>query len=349
MIDYTNCDIERVSIHQLGNKTNGEELRLSNNVTDTSDLRVEELLFKFFLTPFAEPEFYIFSYTNGDFNLNPIYKFACEVFETPKSLHKVSVNIAKHLYELSTHPQIKSGDLFVAYFTNVLIDGATVDALGIFKSENRQSFLKLDTADKDFSIEYDSGINIDKLDKGCLIYNVAKDYGLKVAIIDRSNKATEAQFWKESFLQLSPYNDDFHHTKEVMLLTKSFVTNRLTNEFEITKADQIDLLNRSVDYFKSTDTFDKKEFEKSVFQNNEMIKSFRNFDKEYQDINGIEIDETFEVSQQAVKKQSRFFKSVLKLDKNFHVYIHGDKNLIEKGFDAKTGLNFYKIYFTEER
>ncbi len=80
-----------------------------------------------------------------------------------------------------------------------------------------------------------------------------------------------------------------------------------------------------------------------------MIKSFRNFNKEYEEINGIEIDETFEVSQQAVKKQSRFFKSVLKLDKNFHVYIHGDKNLIEKGFDAKTGLHFYKIYFTEEK
>lgn len=142
MIDYTNCDIERVSIHQLGNKTNGEELRLSNDVTDISDLRVEELLFKFFLSSFAEPEFYIFSYTNGDFNLNPIYNFACEVFEKPKSLHKASVNIAKHLYELSTHPQIKSGDLFVAYFTNVLIEGVTTDALGIFKSENRQSFLK---------------------------------------------------------------------------------------------------------------------------------------------------------------------------------------------------------------
>jgi hypothetical protein len=49
----------------------------------------------------------------------------------------------------------------------------------------------------------------------------------------------------------------------------------------------------------------------------------------------------------AVKKQERIFKSVLKLDKNFHIYIHGDRELIEQGMDAD-GRKFYKIYFEEE-
>ena len=56
MIDYTNTDIENVSFHTVGNKTNGEELLLSKSLLDISDLKVRELLFKFFLTPFASPE-----------------------------------------------------------------------------------------------------------------------------------------------------------------------------------------------------------------------------------------------------------------------------------------------------
>ena len=65
-------------------------------------------------------------------------------------------------------------------------------------------------------------------------------------------------------------------------------------------------------------------------------------------MNEIDVPDNFAISIQAVKKQARVFKSVLKLDKNFHVYIHGDKSLIEKGFDERTGKNFYKIYFDEE-
>ena len=39
---------------------------------------------------------------------------------------------------------------------------------------------------------------------------------------------------------------------------------------------------------------------------------------------------------------------MLKLDKNFHIYIHGDKDLIEKGYDQTTGKKYYKIYYDEE-
>ena len=38
----------------------------------------------------------------------------------------------------------------------------------------------------------------------------------------------------------------------------------------------------------------------------------------------------------------------LKLDKNFHIYIHGNRELIEKGYDEARGEHFYKIYFKEE-
>lgn len=349
MIDYTNTDIQKVSVHTVGNKTNGEELHLSKSLLDTAELRVKELLFKFFLNPFENPEFYSFSFTNGDFTLNPIFNFASQIFDNAKSFHKNSINVAKHLYELSIHPQIKSGDLFLAYFTDISIEDEFSDAIGIFKSENRQAFLKLDSNKEDFTIQCDDGINIEKLDKGCLIFNTDKGSGFKVCIIDKSNKSVEAQYWRDSFLQLKPCSDDYHHTKEFLNITKNFVTKQFSKEFEVSKADKIDLLNRSVEYFKTHETFEKANFEEEVFHHPEVIKSFRSFDEQYRNDNEIEIQDSFEISSQAVKKQARAFKSVLKLDKNFHIYIHGNKELIEKGFDKEKNMNYYKVYFKEEQ
>ncbi|HZX75412.1 MAG TPA: nucleoid-associated protein [Cyclobacteriaceae bacterium] len=347
MIDYTDTTIEKVSVHQVGNKTNEEEPRLSKTLLNITDLKVRQLLQKFFLTPFSNPEFYNFTFSNEDFTLNPLFNFVSHVFDDVKTFQRNSVNIAKHLYELSVHPQIKSGDLFVAYFADINIDGDIMDAIGIFKSEDSQAFLKLQHDEQNYSIETDTGINPEKLDKGCLIFDIDRESGYRICTLDKSNKSIEAQFWKNSFLQLKPCSDTYHHTKEVMNITKDFVTKQLIDEFEVSKADQIDLLNRSVDYFKKHDSFDKVDFEKNVFQDKEIIKSFRHFDNAYRDENDMELSDNFEISQQAVKKQARIFKSVLKLDKNFHIYIHGKRELIEQGVE-KDGRKFYKIYYERE-
>ncbi|MBL7723617.1 MAG: nucleoid-associated protein [Chitinophagaceae bacterium] len=345
MIDITNTNIDIVSAHYVGNKTNGDELLLSRTPIDISDLRLRELLMRFFLSPFPEPEFFSFTFTDNNFSLNPVYNFVSEVFDNKKIFHKASTTIAKYLYEISLHPQIKSGDLFVTYFSDINIDGESTEVIGIFKSENWQSFLKLDT--DIFSLQYDDGISIDKLDKGCLIFNIAKEEGYKVCIIDKSNKSAEAQYWKDTFLQIKPCSDNFHNTQQFLAITKNFVTKQFAEDFEVTKTDQIDLLNRSIEYFKTHDAFDKKEFEKEVFYHPEMIKSFRNFDSQYRQNNEIDIEDSFDISPQAVKKQARVFKSVLKLDRNFHIYIHGNKEMIEKGVE-KDGRKYYKIYYENE-
>lgn len=347
MIDYTNTQIEKVSVHTVGNKTNGEELLLSKSLLDISDLKVRELLFKFFLTPFANPEFYTFTFSNEDFTLNPLFNFASQIFDSSSTFQKNSVDAAKHLYEISVHPQIKSGDLFLAYFSSISVGDQLTDAIGVFKSESRQAFLKLNSNQEDFSIQYDDGINIEKLDKGCLIFNTDKNLGYKVCIIDKSNKSVEAQYWKDIFLQLKPCSDDYHHTKAFMNITRNFLTTQLKEEFEVSRADQIDLLNRSVNYFKTHETFEKKDFERQVFQERGMIKAFHNFDEKYRENHDIELNDSFEISPQAVKKQLRVFRSVLKLDKNFHIYIHGNSELIEQGVE-KDGRKFYKIYFDKE-
>lgn len=348
MLDYTEAIIKKVSFHEVGNKTNGEELHTAKSPIDCSDEKLQTLLKQFFLQSFNNLEFYCFTFTNEDVTLNPVFNFAVDVFENPRRFHSNSVNIAKHLYELSVHPQIKAGDLFVAHITNIQLDGEETELLGIFKSENRQDFLKTGVQGEEYAIEYEDGINIEKLDKGCLIFNTEQEEGFKVCIVDRANRSSEAQFWKDDFLMLKPVADSYHQTKNFMNIAKSFVAKQFAEEFEVTKTDQIDLLNKSVAYFKTNESFDKKKFEKEVFQDAQVIKSFRNFDETYRDDHHLEIEDTFEISTPAVKKQSRIFKSVLKLDKNFHIYIHGDRELIEQGVD-KDGRKFYKIYYKEEK
>jgi hypothetical protein len=121
----------------------------------------------------------------------------------------------------------------------------------------------------------------------------------------------------------------------------------MSDEFQVSKADKIDLLNRSMNFFKSKDQFDKHEFEEEVLEDPSVIESFRNYERT---ASGREDDraDNFEISAQAVKKQVRVFKSVLKLDKNFHIYIHGNRELIERGFDEHTNKHYYKIYFDQE-
>jgi len=346
MFEYTNCNILNVSVHEVGNKTLEQELKLSDKGIDIQDGRLKELLFKFFLSHFNSEETFSFTFSNGDFNLNPVCIYASDIFESKRTFHKNSINLAKHLYESSLHPNIKPGDFYVVYFSNITIDNEQTDAVGLFKSETKDFFLKLVSDSNSYSLNYDDGINIEKMNKGCIIFNTHQEQGYKLSIIDKSNKAGEAQYWKDIFLNTKPFFDDFHHTQNYLSLAKDFVTDRLTTEFEVTKTDQIEYLNRSLDFFKKNEEFNENKFASEVFGDSAVIKSFKNFKQDFQNDNNLDLVDDFAISSPVVKKQSRIFKKVLKLDKNFHIYIHGNGE-IEQGVEGD-GRKFYKIYYREE-
>ena len=346
MIDLTGAEILKLSIHSIGNKVNGDDLYLSKQEEQLEDERLKDLLCLYFLQPFAQPEYYHFTFSNGDFLLNPVCQFVKGIFEQPNQLHKKSQDIARLLFDIASHPQIKTGDLFVSLISGIGIGGELVDAVAIFKSENKQAFLKINDTGGYQNIGYEDGINIDKSDKGCLILNMDADTGYRVCVLDRSAKS-EPMYWKESFLQIVPCNDNYHHTRQVMNIAKEFITGQLPEEYECSRAEQIDLLNRSVQYFKNNETFEQEGFEREIFKAPELIESYKKFDYVYRETNELEIEDSFGISGQAVKKQARIFKSVLKLDKNFHVYIHGDRELIEQGVDNQ-GRKYYKLYYDEE-
>ncbi|MGZ5242918.1 MAG: nucleoid-associated protein [Bacteroidia bacterium] len=348
MFNYDQTLISQVSVHQVGNKNNDENITISKTPLNIDDFVLEELLRKYFLNNFTTPELYSFTSSSDDFKLNDVYNFARQIFNDPQSFHIQTINLAKHLYESSNHPNIKPGDFYIALFSNVRLHNEITDVVGLFKSETKDTFLKLMQAKDNFEMQHEEGIDIKKLDKGCLIFNTNEEEGYKVCIIDKANKGGEALFWKDQFLNLKPLADDFHHTKNFMSFTKSFVADKLHEEFEVSKAEKVSFLNRSMDYFKHKENFDEQEFATEVFHDENVIKSFLKYKDDFQQEKDIALEGEFGISAPAVKKQERVFKSVLKLDKNFHIYIHGDKQLIEKGTEPD-GRKFYKIYYTEEQ
>lgn len=347
MLAFQNAQLKKLIIHKVGNKLLEDGVVHSQDEIDLDGRDdLSSVLMTYFLSQFKEPVFYNFHHVS-DIDLNEIYSIANALFQSTRGFLKKSRDIANILYEYSNHPKIKTGELYIAYFDEIQVGNEVTDALGIFKSENKDTFLKVYEKKENIEVSYEDGINIKRLDKGCLILNIDADNGFKVCIIDTQNANNEAQYWKDEFLKLKPVADNYFQTRNFLSLARNFVTERLDEEFEVSKADQIDYLNRSIEYFKKNEHFNEQEFASSVFEHTSVINSFKKFKNDFQDENDLHIVSEFEISNPAVKRQSKVFKSVLKLDRNFHIYIHGDRNLIEQGMD-EDGRKFYKIYYNVE-
>lgn len=334
-----------LSIHQVGNKGNDEPLTLSALPTVIEE-EMNEVLSRYFSSGFKEEEYFRFDH-DTDLALNEIYTYILDIFEHPGLLHERSKAIARHLYNQSLHPRIKGGELYVVYIRDAVISGNVTNAIGIFKSESRDTYLDVRKKMDTFEISRHEGINIQKPDKGCIIFDIDREQGMRLAIADHTHRGADAVYWKDDFLKVMVLKNEFHQTQQFLHIAREYVTQQLEEEFEVGKADKINLLNKSVAYFKEHEVFDKDEFTQEVFYDEKVIHSFQNFDQHYREEMQIRIDDSFGISEQAVRKQSRIFKSVLKLDKNFHIYIHGNREWIEQGVD-ENGKKFYKLFYDME-
>lgn len=346
MLKLTDCVIDKLVLHKVGKKHQDENIRFSKN-TLTLNTEIKDLLVRYFLTPFKSEEFYNF-YHETDLNLNEVYHYASKIFSNPDTFYEQSVNLAKHLYENSTHPNINGGEFYIVYFKMIEFNYEVVDAIGLFKSETRDTFLKVYPKGENFTIESEQGIDIKKLDKGCLIISTEKEKGFIVSSVDKLSKGEDARYWIDDFLKVKQREDDYYKTGQVIKMYKEFVVNKLPDEYQISKADQADMLNKSKKFFKENDNFEMGEFAEKVFEQPEIIDSFNKFKVNYESENDFQLPSEFEISDNAVKKQSRILKSVIKLDRNFHIYVHGNRDFIVKGYDDKSGLQYYQVYFKEE-
>ena len=186
------------------------------------------------------------------------------------------------------------------------------------------------------------------MDKGCLVFNKEGENGYIVAIVDAISRGNEAVYWVDEFLNLMQRQDSYFKTDNMLNICKNFVTEYLPQEYEMTRMDQADLLNRNQEFFKENKNFDTDAYSEKVFGDDEFSDQFRKYKQMYENENGMQLQDNFIMNEDALKRASRYLRSVIKLDKNFTVYIHGKRDRVETGEDEEKGLRYYKFYFDKE-
>ena len=267
MLNLYPAQIESISLHRVGNKSKNEAVFLSAEPFSLND-EMAGLLKEYFFKPFREKEenYYKFS-QEVDLEFNEVYKAVSEIFENPSKTHPASKKITTHLFEQSNHPHIKSGEVYVVYFSDMVIDNEKTDAVGIFKSELKHDFLQFKEKEQNLEILIRQGININKLDKGCIVFNVDKEEGYKVLSVD-SNRY-DAKYWLENFLGLSPLTDENFYTKNYLKFCQNFAKDVVLPAED--KQQEVLFMNRAVNHFAKNDAFEETSFLNEVMENPELI------------------------------------------------------------------------------
>lgn len=331
----------KIVAHKIGNKINGEGASFTNEELQL-DENMSELIQNYFLSAFKSEETFQF-YSDSYLTNNLIYSTVDFIFANPELLIDQSKNIGRHLYDAAENPRVQGGELFIVFFQAE--NENEVDKIGIFKTEKRESFLKIFPHDETMDLEKDQGISLAKIDKAALIFNKDKETGYVLSVVD-NNKNGDMYYWFEDFLKVRQREDDYYHTQESLSIYKDYFTKQLPQEFEVSKVDQADFLNNTLNFFKEKEEFKLDDFAAEVLKDEHVIESFNNFKTDYEQEYQINVSEEFPISTAAVKKSQRHFKSIIKLDKNFHIYVHGDRKMISQGQDEKG--KFYMIYYDKE-
>ncbi|MFT7350904.1 MAG: hypothetical protein ACI9XR_000627 [Flavobacterium sp.] len=349
MINLFNAHIENLSIHKVGNKSRNENTFLSANPYILKD-EIVPLLKEFFFKPFRDKEenYYQFAH-EVDLEYNDMFNLATELFTNPGSAHDISKKITQHLFEQSNHPHIKNGEVYIAYLSNISIDNNVVDAIGIFKSELKSDFLQFEEKESDIELILQEGVNLNKLDKGCLIFNYKKEEGYKILSVD-SNRY-DARYWLEHFLNVDAFQDENFMTKKYLKFCQSFAKDVVFPAED--KKQEVMFMNRAVNHFAKNDNFEETAFLNEVMDNPDLIPEFKNYKIDKGEKYSIEDVTNFPIANAAVTDARKSIKNVINLDTNIQIKLdfinpESAEKYVEKGWDEEKQMYYYLVYFNKE-
>ena len=349
MINLFNTHIENLSIHRVGNKSRNEAVFLSENQYAINN-EILPLIKEYFFKPFRDKEENYFQFAHEvDLEYNEMYNLASQFFENTANAHDISKKITKHLYEQSNHPHIKNGEVYISYLTNISIDNNVVDAIGIFKSELRSDFLQFEEKNNNLEMILQEGVNLSKLDKGCLIFNYKKEEGYKILSVD-SNRY-DAKYWLEHFLAVDAFQDENFMTKKYLKFCQSFAKDVVFPAED--KKEEVMFMNRAVNHFAKNDNFEETAFLNDVLDNPDLIPEFRNYKVDKGEKYSIEDVTSFPIANAAVTDARRSIKNVINLDTNIQIKLdfinpESAEKYVEKGWDEEKQMYYYLVYFNKE-
>lgn len=349
MIDLMQARMTTLAVHKVGNKVRNEGVIASKELFNLEE-DIQLILQDYFLSSFKADEFFKFTH-ESDLELHPMNKYVKALFGLSKEKFlENSIPILHHLYELSVHPHIKGGELYIAHFRECEIDEQPLEAIGIFKSEHKEVFLTFEETEEQLLMDAEQGVPVKKLDKGCLIFNTYADDGYSLLMLDRSTEDTH--YWMEDFLQVSRIQDKSYQTESFLNMTKDFCDEILASDQD--KKDQLVFLNRSMNYFSKNEELDVEGFKQSTLELPEQREAFDEYLSSQEEQMGFTpSSESFPISKYAVRSMKKDFKSIIKLDNTIEIKLNSrnaaeSAEYMERGYDEQRGMYFYKIFFNEE-
>lgn len=347
MINRASAKLHDLVIHSIGNQSVGTDIEYSARPFVFEDQILRDTFVDSCLDVFKEPLFYKFNVQAFSELGNTVHDECQKVFTGQVALYESSINIARHLFNKSTNSNIKQSFFITAFISDMLIDDELLNGILLCKLEIQDAFLHIDNIDEVWSMSQQYGYLPGKIDKVCLVMNSNEEDGYKILNIDKTNPKGDARYWKEDFLNISLSGNDYTYTSDYIKLTSNFLKNRKPLDEVLEKGEEVKVLSRSQDYFKNNDKFEEDEYKKEVFQDNRLINAFDNYKEAWQEKTNRPLAQAFDLDDLAVNKQSKVFRSVIKLDRNFHIYVHGDSDKIMKGVD-ENGKKYYILYYNEE-
>ncbi|SHG18135.1 nucleoid-associated protein [Flagellimonas flava] len=350
MLNFYSAQIENLSLHSVGNKSKNEPIFLSQEPFSLND-EMAGVLKEYFFKPFREKEENYFRFSHeADLEFNEVYQSVEALLKPSSDFHELSKKITTHLYEQSSHPHIKSGEVYVVHFSDMVIDNQKTEAIGIFKSELKHDFLQFAEKGQNLEILIRQGININKLDKGCIVFNVEQEEGYKVLSVD-SNRY-DAKYWLENFLGLIPLTDENFYTKNYLKFCQNFAKDVVLPAED--KQQEVLFMNRAVNHFAKNDAFEESSFLNEVMENPELIPEFKHYKVEKGPKYSIEDVSNFDIANKAVSDARKKIKNVINLDTNIQIkmdFINPEsaEKFVEKGWDEERQMYYYLVYFNKEQ
>ncbi len=348
MINRKNATISKFIIHKVGNKFNSTKNAFSEKEVHFDEASYQ-LMLPFLLKPFGSlVQSYRFNH-HANVELNEINSYTSQVFDDNSEFVDISKHIVTHLYEQSNSAQIKTGDVLVAYFNEIKYDGMLVDAIGIFKIENKVNFFQTYLEGQSFDVAVQKGINAKKIDKGCLILNTRDVEGKIVLSVD--NNGYDAQYWINHFLNIKQADNANQHTEDYMEFCSAFSSEVLKPNYG--NQEQSTFLAKTVDFFKENEVVNIEVFKDEVFEEEQYKTQFEEYKKTFESEQDVLIRNQFDIVDSVVKRQKRKIKTEIKLDTHIQIKLDIDapdaaQEYLERGYDEEKKMKYYKVYFNEE-
>lgn len=338
-------EVSKMVVHHVGSKAKGDGVEFGGNLISVED--IEPDIKKLVSRTFDINDLYHF-YFESTVELNPVYTFVKTIFSDNKTFLQQSKHIAKILYECSAHPKIKDGELSIFYLHGCELEGEKYDAVLIIKSETRQQLLQVKRNNEGVTAKKASGISLNKVEKGCLIFAKDEQLGYQIAIVDNTKKQGDSKYWRDNFLHIKSYNSPRHQTKSLVDVCNEFINTTIVETNRLSKVDKALVSVRAKQVLEENEILSVKDFTEEVFQDYILESEFNEYVTQKGLDDQIHKDGLIYVDKAAIKK-SKTKVETIKLDSNFDLRIYGGQERIIKGYDEDAGLSYYQLYFEEER